>query len=247
MSDHTPTRAEKDLALWKTWKADPSEQNLTVLMEHMQPLVLQTVNRWKAAPVPTSAIHAMANVHLKTAIDKYDPTKVGESGQSAQLASYATWHLKKTGTFVHRYQNVGRMPDHRIERITDYKTARDELAEKLGHPPDPRMLVDHLGAKWSIKEVERMEKELQSDYVASQNVVTDLLVQPVSAKERDIARYIVDDLVDPEERLVYEYSMGLNGKPRLSAAQIAETMGKSGPWVSRARGKIDKKLRARGV
>lgn len=234
-------RAQQDLELWRKWKSDPSDDNLLPLMERLQPLVTQTVNRWSAAPVPTPAIRAMANVNLKKAINTYDPSK------GASLATYATWHLKKTGTFVHRYQNVGRMPDHRIERISEFNLAKDELTEKLGHQPDAKTLADHLGAKWSINEVARMERELQKDFIASQSDQTDLLTQPISAKELDMARYILDDLESPEERLVYEYTMGLNGKPKLSAQEIAARMGKSGPWVSRVRGKIDKKLRARGV
>lgn len=243
MADLKPLspRAQQDLELWQKWKASPSDETLLPVMERMQGLVTQTVNRWSAAPVPTPAIRAMANVHLKKAIDSYDP------GKGASLATYATWHLKKTGTFVHRYQNVGRMPDHRIERISDYKQAREELTERLGHPPDAKVVAEHLGAKWSINEVARMEKELQKDFIASQSMQTDLLAQPVSTREVDMARYILDDLTVPEERLVYEYTMGMNGKPQLSAQEIAARMGKSGPWVSRVRAKIDKKLRARGV
>ena len=241
MSDPKPnlSRAQADLEAWKTWKGDPTEQHLLEVMERMQGVVNKTVSKWSAAPVPTPAIRAMANVHLKKAIDNYDPAK------GASLATYAEWNLKKTGTFVHRYQNVGRMPDHRIEKISDFKIAKTELSERLGHPPDAKTLVDHLGPKWSVNEVSRMEKELQSDHVASLSMETDLLAVPVSAKELDAMRYIVDDLSSPEERLVYEYSMGLNGKPKLSAQEIAKRMNKSGPWVSRTRGKIDQKLRSR--
>ena len=237
------SRAAHELELWKTWKANPSDETLEPLMESLYPLVNQTVGKWSSAPVPTPAIRAMAQVHLKRAINAYDPDK----SRGATLATYANWHLKKVGAFVHRYQNVGRIPDHRIERIGDFQQARDELKEKLGHPPDAKTLVDHLGPKWSLNEVSRMERELQKDHVASLSPETDVLSTPLSAHEIDMARYILDDLESPEERLVYEYSMGLNGKPKLTAQEIAAKMGRNGPWVSRIRARIDKKLRARGV
>ena len=239
------TRARKELDLWWTWKVKPTESNLEPLIESLQPLVQQTVNKFKGAPVPPGAVRAMAHVHLMKAINSYDPTKVGKSGDAAALSTHATWNLKKVKSFVLKHQNVGRIPDHRGNRIADFKLAKSELQEDLGRPPDARTLAAHLGTGWSMAEVTRMEKELQRDLIASQSLVTDLLPEIASAKDKDMLRYIYEDL-DGEERSVFEYTCGVNGKPLLSAGDTAKSLNMSGPKVSRVRRRIDEKLRLRG-
>jgi DNA-directed RNA polymerase specialized sigma subunit len=237
-------RAKKEIELWDAWKTKPTSKNLEPLIESLQPLVNQTVNKFHGAPVPPSAIRAMANVHLMKSIKTYDPLKVGKSGDAAALSTHATWGLKKVKSFVLKHQNVGRIPDHRGDNIADFKLAKAELTESMGRPPDAQTLASHLGVKWSVAEVTRMEKELQRDLIASQSVVTDVLPEMVSAKDRDVLRYIYEDL-DGEERAVFEYSFGVNGKPKLAANEIGTKLNMSNPKVSRVRKRIDLKLRAR--
>jgi DNA-directed RNA polymerase specialized sigma subunit len=239
-------RAQEDFELWQSWKKDPSDETLTPLVQQMQPLVNKVVNTYALADVPESAVRNVANIYLIKAIETYDPYKVGKTGQPAALATHATWKLKKVKSWVAQHQNIGRIPDHRVDRIADFKQGKQELTEQLGHPPDARTLASHLGAKWSVAEVTRMEKELQPALIASRSLEVDLLPEIESSKERDVLRYIYEDL-DADERLVLEYSLGLNGKPKLSATEIARMTNYSQPKISRIRRKIDQKLRERGV
>ena len=209
-------------------------------MDSLQPVIIKSVNRFRTAPVPPAAVQGMANVAVVKALNGYNP------GKGASLATYLNWHLKKVRAFVVKHQNLGRIPEQRAYRITDFKNARDELTEKFGRPPDALSLVDHLGSKWSIAEVGRMERELRSDLIASKNVEPDLLGDFTTAHEQEVFRYIYHDLTG-DERAVFEYSLGLNGKQKLSAGQIARKMSISQPKVSRIRRKIDQKLRLRGI
>ena len=91
-----------------------------------------------------------------------------------------------------------------------------------------------------------MQSELRADHIASKNPEPDRLDSLSSSREREVLKYIHQDLT-VDERLVLEYSLGLYGKPKISATDIAKTMNISLPKVSRIRGKIDNKLRERGV
>jgi len=238
MSSFSAIRAQKDLDLWRTWKADPNQENLEPLLQALQPLINKRVSEFRGAPVPPAAIRGMANVAVWKAINGYNPKK------GASLGTYATWHLKKVSAFVAKHQNVGRIPEHRVHKIREFKTVKADLAERLGRPPDGLQLADALG--WTLAEVTRMENELVEDLQASRNLEPDLLPEIESSRDRQVLRYIYQDLT-PDERLVFEYSLGYNGKPELKAGEIAKVMGISQPKVSRLRRKIDLKLQARGV
>jgi DNA-directed RNA polymerase specialized sigma subunit len=232
------SRSDKDLELWKVWKEQPTPENLQPLLDRFQGTINARVNEFKRAPVPQSALKAFATGQVVNSFHAFNP----EGG--ANLNSFATTYLKKVRAFVGRHQNIGKIPEHRIGNVSDFKQAKDELTEKMGHPPDTLTLAENLG--WSTAEVSRMQSELRSTHIASRELEPDLLPDLQSSHERDVLRYIHYELA-PDERLVFEYSLGLYGKPRLSAADIAKTMNISPPKVSRLRKKIDKKLRARGV
>lgn len=239
MEEPKQNRQQKELDLWKTWKADPTPANLEPLMSSMQNLVQFRVNQFRGAPVPPAAIAGFANAQLVKAFETYNPNKGGA------LQTHAVNHLKKVQTFVIKHQNVGKIPDQRVNNISEFKNAQQELREQFGREPDSLSLAEHLG--WSQKEVARMETELQRrDLIASKSPEADTLPDLYSSREREVLRYIHYDLA-PDERLVFEYTLGLYGKPQLSAQQIAKTMNMSAPKISRIRKKIDTKLRARGV
>lgn len=238
MTEPKLNRQQQELELWKTWKAEPTPQNLEPLMSSMQNLVQYRVNQFRGAPVPPAAVAGFANAQMVKAFESYDPKKGGA------LQTHVNWHLKKVQTFVIKHQNIGKIPDQRVNNISEFKAAQTELREELGREPDSLSLAEHLG--WSQKEVARMESELRADHIASKSPEVDRLPEIYSSRDREVLRYIHYDLT-PDERLVFEYTLGLYGKPQLSAAQIAKTMNISGPKVSRIRKKIDTKLRARGV
>jgi RNA polymerase sigma factor (sigma-70 family) len=231
-------RQQEDLELWRSWKADPNQGTLEPLMDSLQPLIVSKVNEFRAAPVPPAAVHGFANAQVIKALNNYSPDK------GAAVGTYVQWHLKKVRSFVVKHQNLGKIPEHRAYKITEFKNARDEITQKQGFAPDSLTLAERLG--WSQAEVTRMEKELRPDLIASVSPEPDRLSDMQSSREREVLRYIHHDLT-PEERLVFEYSLGLYGKPELSATNIAKTMGISLPKVSRIRKKIYKKLEGRGV
>lgn len=232
------TRQQKELELWRTWKKEPTAQNLEPLMSSLQNLVQSRVNQFRSAPVPPAAVMGFANVQVVKALNSYNPDK------GAGLQTHVGWHLKKVQTFVIKHQNIGKIPDQRVNNITEFKAAKDELKEKFGREADSLSIAEHLG--WSQKEVSRMESELRSDLIASKSPEVDTLPEMYSNKEREVLRYIHYDLT-PDERLVFEYTLGLYGKPQISATEISKKMNISLPKVSRIRNKIDQKLRARGV
>jgi DNA-directed RNA polymerase specialized sigma subunit len=232
-------RAKHEFDMWRTWKSEPTPQNLEPLLDSLQPLVHKKVSEFRGAPVPPGAVRGIANAAVVKALNTYNPNK------GAAIHTHVNWHLKKVRAFVVKHQNLGRIPEHRTYKITEFKNAKEELTQKLGYPPDALTMSEQLG--WSTAEVGRMEREQSKrDLIASRNLEPDLLPEIESSRDREVLRYIYQDL-SAQERSVFEYTLGVNGKPKLTAGQIAKEMSISQPKVSRIRRKIDFKLQARGV
>jgi len=238
------TRAEKDLRLWMAWKVNPSSENLGAILDEMEGTINQTVGRFRTAAVPPSVVRGAANLAVLSALKTYNPERSG----AASLHTHIFNHLRKVRATVSKYQNLGRIPEHRTYKIKEYRDAKEELIDRIGREPNAEQMADYLGAKWSIAEVARMEKELRKDLISSQNVETDRISENAveRGRERQILRGIWHEL-DNDEKAVFEYTLGLNGKPMLSAGDIAKKLGYNQPKISRIRRRIDDKLRARGV
>jgi len=233
-------KADEELQLWQSWKQAPSDATLTPVLDSLQPVIQRKAREFSTAPVPPGAVLGAANELALRAINTYDPNR------GASLRTHVDWNLRKVRSFVVKHQNLGKIPDQRAYGIGRFKAVEDELTEKLGYPPDAQTMAEALGPKWSVAEVRRMRSEDRPDLIASLNLEPDLLPEMESSAEREVLRYIWQDLT-PDERTVFEYSIGANGKPKMRAGQIAAMMGISQPKVSRIRRKIDRKLQERGV
>lgn len=167
------------------------------------------------------------------------------------MRTWVNWQLKKLRSFSVEHQNFGRIPEQRALQISHFRDTRNDLTERMGMPPDALTLSEALQEQnprynWSVAEVQRMQTELRKDRIESMSLEPDTLPTLFESEERDILRYIYHDL-NAQERVVYEYTLGINGKPKLPAKEIARRMGVSGPKVSRLRTSIDKKMRKRGL
>jgi RNA polymerase primary sigma factor len=208
-------------------------------MDRFQGMVNNEVRKWSSAPVPKSAISGAANRQLVKAFHAYDPDK-------GAMNTFIHYYLRKTSAVVYKYQNLGRIPSHRIRKISDFKNARDFLEETLDRPPSAVEIAEELS--WSLSEVSRMESELRRDLIASKNFETDSMAELAheASEEKSALRSVYYEL-DTVERLVFEYTLGVHGKPEISAGDIARKLHISAPKVSRIRSKIDTKLRERGI
>lgn len=234
--------AQVDLDLWNKWKKSGSEEDLVVLMNRFKGSIAQTLYVYKDAPVPPSVVEASANIQVLNAIKSFDP-KGGST-----LNQWVNGRLKGVGKVVGKYQNVGKIPEHRRIAISKYNAGKEELEDLLGHEPSAQKLAEHLG--WSIAECTRMEKELsRRDLIASKHFDPDSAEEYAvdEAFEKNVFRKIYYALEDEKERLVFEHTIGYNGKEELPAGGIAKKLNIHPSKVSRIRKKIDKMFDRRGM
>lgn len=224
---------KKDHQLWNQWNQNGrKEEDLEQLMHQMNPLIQRASNVYAGkVNIPKSAVQAEFQIHAINAFKTYNPNR------GATLGTHVTHQLKKGRRFISTYQNVGRIPETRIHKITEFKNARDELADDLGREPSAHELASKL--KWPTTQVSAMTTELQRKEVPTSTLQGDMSSLKPS-KEGELLRLIQYDL-NPQEKIVYEYLLGQNGKPQLSPGQIARKLNMSPSKVSRIKNSIGKK------
>jgi DNA-directed RNA polymerase specialized sigma subunit len=232
-SDDLRKTQQKEFELWQQWNTSGRTPDLLQpLHNSFKPIINQHVRKWSGADVPNSAIYHEMNKQFVNAVKTYDPNK------GTQLGTWVTKNLSKAGRFVKNYQNLGHIPEAQISKIRAYDKAKEELTSKLGHEPDTRTIAEFM--KEPVKRIAQLEKERREDLSASrfQSDPAQILVP----KELEALTLIQYDLPS-EERLVYEYTFGMNGKPMLKPGEISSKTGLHPSKVSRIRKKLQGKVR----
>lgn len=223
---------KKEMDLWHNWnKSGRKAKDLSPLFESYKPLIQRTAGKFvNRVEIPTSAIHAELRKQFVSAMKSYDP------GRGAQLNSWVTTHLQKASRFVKTYQNLGKIPEGNIAKITEFKQAKSELTDRLGHEPDTKTLADHL--RWSQKRVVQLHKELSREDKPVSGFMHDPaeILTPKELEAVHLLQY--DTRMGTQERAVYEYVFGMNGKPRLGPGEIAKKIKLHQSKVSRIRTKL---------
>jgi len=167
------------------------------------------------------------------AVKSFDPSK-------SQLNTWVQNNLRKTQRFVRNYQNIGHIPEGQVRLITPYKQAVEELTAKFGHEPDTLSIAQHM--QEPERKVAQLQKELRKDLpVSGFGEEGGDPAQLLTPKELEAFNLIKYDLT-PEERVVYEYTFGAEGKPMLRPGEIAKKAKIHPSKVSRIRKKLKDKV-----
>jgi DNA-directed RNA polymerase specialized sigma subunit len=225
---------KKELELWHNWNNNGRKtEDLQPIYQSFKPMLNKAVASWagRVEAVPNSAIQAEMHKQFVTAIKTYNPTK-------AQLNTWVTNNLRKAGRYIKNYQNIGHIPETQIDKIEPYKKAKMELYDKLGYEPDTATIAEHMGQP--LRKIQQLEKENRQDLAASKFNEGDPaeILQP---KELEALTLIQYDLT-PEQRTVYEYTFGMNGKPMLKPGEIANKTNIHASKVSRIRKMLKDKI-----
>ena len=239
-----PQRHERDLELWKAWKAsDHSPELLKPLITQFNSTIQKRISTYQGrVPLPPAVVETEVLTQFVDALQSYNPSRKGAlSGRSASLNTHVFNRLRKSGRFIKRYQNVGSIPEKRIDQITNYRTVKSEMTELLGREPSQMELSEKL--HWSPAEVSRMESEDRKDLLVSTAESSEFgdPVKLMPSRHREVISLMKYEL-SPQELQVMQYSMGLEGKPKLGTGAIASKLGRSAPTVSRIKGRILKRI-----
>lgn len=244
VTDLKSTQA-KELELWKTWKkSNEDPKHLDPLLKSFAPKIYERVNKFKnRVEIPTSTIEHEHKKAFVDALRTYDPDR------GASLGTHVTNRLMKAGRFVETNKNFSRISENVSKHIGYFNSVKSTLAEQLGHEPDDYTIHDHLlqnphpklGSP-SIAMIGRLNREQRKGFIQTGHDVEEISGSPnLSSREEEVIHLVYHQLT-PQERLVHEYTFGLNGKPALKPGAIAKKLGMDGPKVSKLKSSIREKI-----
>ena len=188
-------RAKKDMELWQKWMDNGKQpEDTEVLLNNFKGLIRSESNRYISNQgVPPVAIHSQFQTQAMKAFETYDPNR------GAILSTHITNQMRRGKRFVKTYQNMGRIPEPRIDRITDFQSTEMELEEELGRPPTAHETVDRM--KWPVKQIIAIRNETRDEVPSSRLQGYMLSIRP--SADAEVLRLIQYEL-SPDERAVFE-------------------------------------------
>lgn len=217
-ADTAPTRGEKDLALWQSWKKAPTDANLSSLLHQVNPLVHREANKW-AGSLARPLLVAEGQRLAVGAFHSYDPSK------GAALGTHVVNALQKMSRLSYANQNVARLPENKMLMYHTFNVAQSKLTDEMGRSPTTDELADHLG--WSIKHLTTFRKEIgrQELLESGGNTPEGGNAGPLfDADETDHTLDFVHHDLPPSQKMIFEHLTGYGGAPILSNGEIQKKL-----------------------
>lgn len=217
------SRKEHESELLASYQSTGDKQHLNKLLESFDPLIQREVNVFKTAPVPTEAVKLQAQILAKKAFDTFDPT------MGFQINTHLVNNLKKLNRFIYENQNLAKIPEHRILKITQFKSIKEQLREQLWREPTTEEVANEM--RISPAEVARLESELRQDLVIQNESTNEdgggffLDAQQFTDKTKEAIMFVYHSMTEPKVKLLMEYYFGLEGKPRYPIMNSANMAG----------------------
>ena len=205
------TVSQKDVALWREWKRNPTPMNLQRVMDQLNPVIQRAVNRWTGT-LARPALELEAKALAREALGTYRP-----SG-GASLATHVTYRLKKLSRLSYQHQNLARIPEYQNRKWHTYKSAQATLHDELGREPTSAEMADQLG--WSRPAVSAFQQNLRQEFIESGDTPP---IFDDSPGDSGMIDYIHHDLA-PIQQKIFEYTTGYRGAPTLSNPQIMKKL-----------------------
>ncbi len=221
-----------ELELWEKYKKG-DENAAKELYRQMKPAIDNNLFRWRFSGVPVKAIETEARRLFMEALNSYDPNR------GASLKTHVINMLNfRINRFVNTYQNLARITQSRQYDITPYQIAKANLAAELGREPTTKELAEEL--KWSERAVINMQKSLRQDYSIERATREGLDIGTQETSRLKDTIYFVSRNLNPEEKMIINYTLGMDGYPKLTGKEIARRLNISESKVTRTKQKFAK-------
>jgi DNA-directed RNA polymerase specialized sigma subunit len=241
----TVEQKKNEVELWRKWNDNGQKpKDLEPLIKSFNPMIQRRVNLFKnRVEIPTSAIEYKHKELFVQALKTWDQKKGGA------LNTWIDWNLRKGVRYIDSNKNFARIPENISQHIGAYKVVKSELAEKLGHEPDAHAIHDHILTaghptlgRLSLKDIGRIEKEQRRGLIQTGHDIEELGGAPHMSSRAEEVKLLIIHQLTPEERLVHEYTFGLNGKPKLKPGEMAKKLKMDNSKVSKLRRSILNKM-----
>jgi DNA-directed RNA polymerase specialized sigma subunit len=219
---------------WKAWKADPTPESGTSLLAAADPLITRAVKTHVGNVNPL--VKAKARRMALSAFQNYDPSK-------GNLQNHLYTHLQGLKRYNAQTSSPLRVPERLMLERSYLERSGVELNDKLGRDPTLDELADHTGmSPHRIARVRMFKSPMNSGYFDSVeegegNFSPAVKQDPV----KSFVHMVYADL-EPTDKKIMEWTLGLGGAPKLSNQQIASKLRLTPGAVSQRKSKLQRVL-----
>jgi hypothetical protein len=204
-------RKAEDLRLWKQWRKNRAGLDLQALLNHLQPLISQQVNRWSGL-LSRDLLETQAKILAVNACEDYDPQR------GTALATHVTNRLQKLSRVVYSHSQAARLPEHKAIGMVSFHAAQGRLKDDLGRDPTAMELADHLG--WPEQRVTEFQRAYGRRELLSSGEFNPATF-PITDAQDPLVGFIYHDMAPKQQRL-FEHITGYGGKSVLSNQEIMQ-------------------------
>lgn len=197
----------KDQTLYSQWNKTKSKRDLSILLNHLNPILIKEVNR-ATGTLPTAALHAEAKTWAIKGIKSYDPSK------GFALSTHVTNYVQRVRRMNYKYQHVARMPEHMKREYTEYTRGKSLLEEELNRDVTEQELATKLG--WSKGKVVNFMNRTYSDDVEG---VSENPAEVNHFSDQNLMLNEITSRFTPDEKFIFE------NKGKLSTAELSKKLG----------------------
>ena len=228
-------RDEEDLQAWQTWRQNPNAKTMAPILNRMEPVFNSAVRSFKAPNVNEAAFRGFLQQQAIRAAQTFDPTR------GASFRTHATNLMQKAKRFNAQLQNAAYIPEEKVRFIGPIDAAVDHLTDELGREPTHSEVAKQVSMqprfRISAKRVGEIQGLRRKDILGS-SFESDPLGH-TGSRDREIIALLRPSLKTEDERTVYDYTYGMNGKPKITSTnELASRMGKNPSQIARIKSRI---------
>lgn len=220
---------------WDSWQKDQSPAGNAAFLKAIDPIVAKGV-KYYAGDDPLAS--SQGKLLALEAAKKYDPTK-------ARLQSHILSHmqgLKRIDRDLHAVINV---PERILHDSTKLREYNQELTDELGREPTDDELADRYGiSKARLAKIRAFQPGLTTGQAEMINPEEGGIASrlPGDTSNEDLWLDIVYQDLGTLDKKIMEYTLGLNGQPKLSNQEIAAKLGRSPGAITQRKVRIQQLL-----
>lgn len=200
---------KKEMEIFNKYKRTGDKRYFQELYGSMKGLVYGAAKKAAyGSNLPESAHKVYAAQAFMEALKTFNPSK----GTALNTHVYNSVQ-QKAKRLNYMYQNLGSMPEPRAQKVGLFQTEVENLRSELGRDPTNEEISRRLGL--SMTEIRHLSSEISKDLSMGEG--TEEVAFAETSKEQEAVKYLWWDL-NPQEKVVYEFVMGKNGKSRMVKA-----------------------------
>jgi DNA-directed RNA polymerase specialized sigma subunit len=220
---------------FNTWKASQRPEDADRLLTAINPVIDSAITSY-ARGDKSPLLRSRARRMTLDSLQRYRP-------EESKMKSYLLTQLRGLQRETTNLTNIIHMPEAVLLERNRLHNAQRELEDELGREPSDIELSDKVQLPLKrLAYIRGIQRPVGESAAGGQSYGGDPAVRDLAAQEEQAWSEMIYHDQDPINQLIMEYGMGLHGKPRLGATEIARKLNLSPGAISQRSKRIQAQL-----